>query len=167
MKVIFLDIDGVLNVIPQGRDKFGSIFHQNFINNLKWIIDETDAKIVVSSSWRYSGIKFIKEMWKHRNLPGEVIGITPNEVDVVNAGICEFYDLVLRGHEIQLWIDNYSTFYNDTFKYCIIDDDDDMLPEQMNNFVKTADNIHHEDCIDIGYGLTKECARKVIEILNN
>lgn len=166
MKIIFLDIDGVLNVIPQGRDQFGSIFHQNFVDNLKWIIDETNAKIVVSSSWRHSGIDFIKQMWKHRSLPGEVIGITPDEVDVVEMTICEFYDLVQRGHEIQLWLDYHQYFEKIDIKYCIIDDDDDMLPEQMNNFVKTADNSDHEDCIDIGYGLTKECARKVIEILN-
>lgn len=165
MKVIFLDIDGVLNVIPQGHDEFGAIFHQNFVDNLKWIIDETNAKIVVSSSWRHSGIDAIKQMWKHRNLPGELIDITPNEVDVVNTGAFEFYDLVQRGHEIDLWL-SWGREANIDIKYCIIDDDDDMLPEQMNNFVKTADNSDHEDCIDIGYGLTKECARKVIEILN-
>lgn len=50
MKIIFLDIDGVLNVIGQGRDEYGQIFHKHFENNLKRIIDETDAKIVISSS---------------------------------------------------------------------------------------------------------------------
>ena len=44
MKVIFLDIDGVLNLIPQGYDKYGSIFHQHFIDNLGRIIDDTDSK---------------------------------------------------------------------------------------------------------------------------
>jgi hypothetical protein len=34
---VFLDIDGVLNVIPQGRDEFGSLFHKEFMDNLKWI----------------------------------------------------------------------------------------------------------------------------------
>lgn len=49
-KIIFLDIDGVLNVIPQGFDDFGGIFHKNFEDNLKHIIEETNAKIVISST---------------------------------------------------------------------------------------------------------------------
>jgi hypothetical protein len=41
-----------------------------------------------------------------------------------------------------------------------------MLPSQMSNFVRTANNQDHPDCVDIGYGLTKICAEKAIEILN-
>ena len=136
MKIIFLDIDGVLNVIPQGYDEFGSLFHKEFIDNLHWIIEQTNAKIVISSTWRYNGLKSIKNMWKKRNLPGEIIGITPNEVDVVNRGTCKFYDLVNRGHEIQQWIDD-----NDIKNYCIIDDDNDILTSQRENFVRTSNNI--------------------------
>ena len=44
MNVIFLDFDGVLNVIPQGHDDFGGIFHTEFVENLSRIIDETRAK---------------------------------------------------------------------------------------------------------------------------
>lgn len=102
-------------------------------------------------------------MWEKRSLPGEVIDITPNEVDVVNKGTCEFYDSVDRGYEIQQWIDDHK---DNIISYCIIDDDTDMLPSQKNNFVRTSDNTDHPDCIDIGYGLTKKCSEKVIEILN-
>jgi len=70
MKVIFLDIDGVLNVIPQGHDKYGGIFHPEFVENLRTIIEATDAKIVISSTWRMSGLNIMKEMWSARNLPG-------------------------------------------------------------------------------------------------
>jgi hypothetical protein len=42
-----------------------------------------------------------------------------------------------------------------------------MLPSQKNNFVRTANNKDHPDCIDIGYGLTIKCAEMVVEILNN
>ena len=164
-KIIFLDIDGVLNVIPQGRDEYGAIFHKHFEDNLRWIIEQTGAKIVISSTWRFSGLKVMQEMWKKRNLPGEIIDITPNEVEVVNKGKfdLDFYDDVKRGHEIQYWIDNNS---DKIFSYYIIDDDNDMLFHQINNFVRTANNIDHSDCIDIGYGLTRECAQQVIEILN-
>ena len=161
-KIIFLDIDGVLNVIPQGFDDYGAKFHKDFEHNLRWIIEQTGAKIVISSTWRMSGLKVMREMWEKRDLAGEVIDITPTEVDVVERGTCEFYDLVDRGYEIQQWIDD-----NNVKCYCIIDDDTDMLPTQKNNFVRTANNQDHPDCIDIGYGLTKQCAERVVAILNN
>ena len=67
MKVIFLDIDVVLNIIPKSYDQFGGTFHDEFVENLKSIIDQTGAKIVVSSTWRLSGISFLRDMWKFRN----------------------------------------------------------------------------------------------------
>jgi hypothetical protein len=162
MKIIFLDIDGVLNVYCENRDKYGCTFHKHFEDNLKWIIDETNAKIVISSSWRSSSLQVMQEMWEYRNLPGEVIDITPNENDVVNQGICDFYDQVIRGMEIQLWLDK----NKDITSYCIIDDDNDFLLNQLANFVQTSNNKDHEDCVDIGYGLTRKCAERVIKILN-
>jgi hypothetical protein len=161
IKVIFLDIDGVLNVMSQERDEYGSLFHKHFEDNLRLIIEKTSAKIVISSTWRFDGLTKMKEMWKYRNLPGEVISTTPNEVQVVNRGYCEFYDLVKRGHEIQLWLED-----NPVDNYVILDDDTDMLESQMSNFVRCSDNQHHEDCVDIGYGLTRLCAEKAIGILN-
>ena len=160
-KIIFLDIDGVLNVIGQGYDSFGQLFHKHFEDNLRWIVEQTGAKIVISSSWRITGLQDMKNMWKRRNLPGEVIDITPTEIDVVERKICEFRDDVKRGHEIQLWIDD-----NDVKNYVILDDDSDMLPSQLNNFVRTSNNKTHEDCVDIGYGLTRICSEKAVEILN-
>lgn len=41
-----------------------------------------------------------------------------------------------------------------------------MLPSQKNNFVRTANNQDHSDCVDIGYGLTRKCSERVVEILN-
>jgi hypothetical protein len=162
MKVIFLDIDGVLNVIPQGYDDFGGIFHSNFVDNLRRIIDETGAQIVVSSSWRFSGITKIKDMWYVRNLPGKVIDVTVDTRDLIRQGKFKFHDEIMRGHEIQEWIDKTPELEN----YLILDDDNDFLPNQLNNFVRTANNQDHPDCIDIGYGLTNICTEMAIEILN-
>ncbi len=160
-KIIFLDIDGVLNVIGQGHDEFGQLFHKHFEDNLRWIIDQTGAKIVISSSWRGSGLNEMQRMWKVRDLPGEVIDITPFANDLVERGVCKFYDEVSRGMEINQWIID-----NNVQCYCIIDDDNDMLPNQMDNFVRTANNSDHPDCVDIGFGLTKKCSEKAVEILN-
>ena len=159
MKIIFLDIDGVLNVIPQGHDAFGGIFHADFVDNLKRIIDETDAKIVISSSWRHSGLQKMLDMWEFRNLPGEVIGVTP---DLYRFLDFEGERTMVRGDEIQAILN----IHPEITHYVILDDDTDMLKHQLGNFVQTSNNINHPDCIDIGYGLTKECTNKAIRILN-
>lgn len=158
-KIIFLDIDGVLNVRIDGTDKYGHCFHKSFVDNLQWIIEETDCGIVISSTWKMIGLLELQQMWLYRGLPGSVIDITPNEVDIVNTGLCEYYDEVDRGHEIQQYIND-----NNIKCYCIIDDVNDMLPNQQERFVRTSNN-KHSDCID-GYGLTKQCAEQVINILN-
>lgn len=162
MKIIFLDIDGVLNVIGQGHDQYGQIFHKEFVENLRYIIEQTNAKIVLSSTWRFKGIDVIKQMWIDRNLPGEVIDITIDSFDLIEEGLFSDFDEVKRGNEIQRWIDD--NIYN-IESYVIIDDDTDMLPNQINRFVQTSCNINHIDCVDIGYGLTKICANKAIRIL--
>lgn len=176
MKIIFLDIDGVLNVIPQGHDEFGGIFHPQFEENLKKIIEETGAKIVISSSWRQNGLEEMKAMWKKRGLAGEVIDTTPS-LYLMKGGCIKFHNNKLeqhptprvigysipRGCEIEYWLNENK---KEVEAYVIIDDDNDMLYNQRRNFVKTSENKHHEDCIDIGYGLTKECAKKAIKILN-
>lgn len=151
MKIIFLDIDGVLNVYGKQQDKYGQIFHKHLVDNLKKIIDETNAKIVLSSSWRLAGLKTIQDMWKYRNLPGAVIDITPHRPN----------DDLTRGEEIELWLMK----NNPIDAYVILDDDTDI--HQLNHFVKTSDNIDHIDCVDIGYGLTSICADKAIEILKS
>ena len=160
MKAIFLDFDGVLNVIPQGHDDFGGIFHPEFIENLRRIIEETGAKLIISSSWRHMGLERLNRMWEQRGYPGEIIGITP---DLWRNVIGEdFHEKMQRGHEIQAILDQNPGIIN----YVILDDDNDMLNTQFGNFVMCSNNINHPDCIDIGYGLTKECTNRAIRILN-
>ena len=155
MKVIFLDIDGVLNLCYEGRDEYGSLFHPHLVDNLRRLIDKTGAKIVISSTWRMSGLVIMKEMWIKRELPGEVIDITPNFMKHYGTTLC-------RGKEI----DAYLKDHPEVESYVILDDDTDMEDHQLDRFVKTSGNSDHEDCVDIGYGLTKICTDKAIEILN-
>ena len=129
---------------------YGAIFHPQFEDNLQYLIEQTGADIVISSTWRYSGLKVMQNMWRDRGLPGNVIDITP-----IN------FNSRHRGKEIDAWLKE-----NQVDNYVIIDDDNNMLPEQMMNFVQTYANHDHTDAIDFGYGLTKECTLKAIEILN-
>lgn len=151
IKIIFLDIDGVLNVYCESRDKYGCTFHANFVDNLKHIIEETGAKIVITSNWKADGIVSIKNMWRDRNLPGEVIDITRGRHDRK------------RGKEIQDYLNDHK---DEIIDYVIIDDDDIKIKNKQFHLVKTSGNTDHEDCVDIGYGLTKECSEQAIVLLN-
>src|SRR5882757_8472983 len=54
MKIIFLDIDGVLNCksTPNPRN-FPYIVDPKHLKRLKRLLDRTEATIVLSSTWRY------------------------------------------------------------------------------------------------------------------
>ena len=79
MKVIFLDIDGVLNPLFNIRrqhrlkrrtSSYYITLDKYCLNNLKRIVETTGAKIVVSSSWRIGGYEkspAIKNLKKQLN----------------------------------------------------------------------------------------------------
>lgn len=178
MKIIFLDIDGVLNVYPQGHDEFGATFHPHFEQNLRSVIEATDAKIVITSTWRSVGLAEMKRMWAARGLPGEVIDITPygSVIFYLPQKVVDTEDKVEctlpRGVEIEWYLANhgYSRFFvkdNLIENYVIIDDDRDMLLQHKDNFVCCSDNVDHEDCVDVGLGFTKKNAELAIKILNS
>ena len=55
-KIIFLDIDGVLNPkwwdSDKQSDNYGRLFDAKAVANLAKIIEETGAEIVISSMWK-------------------------------------------------------------------------------------------------------------------
>jgi hypothetical protein len=168
MKVIFLDFDGVLNPMHymhmlgkmwkesngqiKSQDDYGHLFFEPNVKALNHILYETDANIVVSSTWRLSGKQVIKNLFFDRNMNlawDSFIDITPDNAQLSTL------DLWLgdeRGYEIKAWLDKHP----EVESYVIIDDNSDMLEEQMLNFVKT----------NMWYGLTMEDAEKAIKILN-
>jgi hypothetical protein len=168
MKVIFLDFDGVLNPthymmclgkmwresngLIKSQDEYGHLFFQQNIDALNHILENTNAKIVVSSTWRMSGKKVIEDMFFERNMNlaySEFFDITPDHAQPQQSGLWLADE---RGAEIQAWLDAHPEVTN----YVIIDDQSDMLPSQMNNFVK----------VNQWYGLTIEDAENAIKILN-
>lgn len=104
MKIIFLDFDGVMDTayydhmlskqgLP-GNDPYGTVFDPNCVHNLRRIIDNTGADIVVSSSWKhFMTYKEFLEMWDARGLPGFVTDVTPIPEMRRN-----------RGDEIDAWL---------------------------------------------------------------
>jgi hypothetical protein len=156
-KIIFLDIDGVLNcedAYKSGECKYveftsengGKDHYQGFCKRskdlLNRLIDETGAGIVISSTWRRSGIEFMKKVWELEGMRGEIIGLTPS---LRNSEIS-----IPRGLEIDHFLKNDLGFYHINWdqgmqmdrmeksgigNYIIIDDDSDMLYGQRNHFV--------------------------------
>lgn len=117
MKVLFLDIDGVVNSAESfknrgftGIDRYMAFLVGNMVDNLK-------IEVVLSSSWRHHD-DGMEEIRKH---------------------VCSFIDITPtidghRGTEIKAWLDKHP----EVSRYAIIDDDSDMLPEQLPNFFKTS-----------------------------
>lgn len=159
MKIIFLDIDGVLNSQElawenkkKGLSGYGGWFtegdvctHENVLwgkdqfKNLRKIVEETGAKIVMSSTWRiHFSIGKFKEMFKlygWENPP--IIDATPSM-----AGV--------RGNEIAEWMKG-----KEIASYVILDDGTDFHDEQMPFFVNT----------DFMVGLSEGDAEKAITVL--
>ena len=158
MKVIFLDIDGVLNTGYRNgkKDKYGYAFDPAAVANLAHIIDETGADIIISSSWKFYGVPKLRKMWEIRNLPGTILDITPNTVSdemLLNANLDEMELGVCRGNEIKEWLSKHK---GEVSNYVIIDDFDDLLLEQEEHTVLTDSLI----------GITEFDAEKAIMILN-
>ena len=160
-KYIFLDIDGVLNSEHTWDQQSASTISDQYLENLRKIVEETDAKLVLSSSWRvYFGenvndpknslaINLVKSLAKH-NL--KLYSSTP----FVKG---EFSNE--RGLEIKTYIEQ-----NKITDYVVIDDEefsDFKTHLDMSRFVQTTfgdetTNIETE-------GLNKKIAGKAIEIL--
>jgi hypothetical protein len=137
-KILFLDFDGVIS-IPQG-DKYGLCAKK--LGLMGEIIDETDCRLVISSSWRLhdveSTIKYLSEPDKNNlffnglTFPfcDRIIGVTERLYTRDETGIFQHQ---CRGEEIKKWMED----NNFTGNYVIVDDENDMLPEQMDYFVQT------------------------------
>lgn len=157
MKVIFLDIDGVLNcqeAYENNECKYVDFtlndvedFYQTFYSqSKKWLnklITQTESKIVISSTWRHSGIDFMKKVWELEEMSGEIIGLTPHLKRADNYTIprgCEidFYLKNTLNFSHINWDKNIQQEYMDKSgieNYIIIDDDSDMLYGQRNHFI--------------------------------
>ena len=176
MKVLFLDIDGVLNsdnwfgyrlyciknnmydrvlnfvdTNDENTEHKLTMIDDRAIANLNRIVEETGCKVVLSSSWRSSRESenvFTQYILKLKGFKYELYDVTPSLWDK------EFG--TQRGEEIQSWV-NKESEKNEIESYVILDDDSDMLPEQINNFIHVDTNI----------GLTYSDVCKAIKILNN
>jgi HAD domain in Swiss Army Knife RNA repair proteins len=108
MKVIFLDIDGVLNTTATPKpNKESRVIDQALLARLKKLLQDTSAEVVLSSTWRHErdglasakqlGIPFMDVLPDMRPHP--------------------------RSEEIVAWLEA----HREVRRFAVIDDDDDCL----------------------------------------
>lgn len=155
-RIIFLDMDGVMN----NYRYFRTAKHKSekdpicpdAVKELNWIVDTTDAKIVISSTWRmFYNYDAMQNLLDNKGFKGEVIGETP---DVYSS---HKYNAP-RGAEINDWITANidDSEIHEYRRYVIIDDDSDMLLWQVPHFIHTDFS---------GGGLTHDIAYRTIRTL--
>lgn len=174
--LIFLDFDGVLNTenhfakmtvegVPT-RDYYGPKFDPKAVANLQKIIEATDAWIIVSSSWRYMGLKDLQRMWTDRNLPGWIAGITPLHTEddkLLETDLSQLDEITpemfssSRGNEIKAYFNEMPGNSSDSQRYVILDDLNEVLPDQESYF------IHINPIV----GITEDDVEEAVEILNS
>lgn len=155
-RYIFLDIDGVLNTersyksfVLAGqpwRDDCGPFFDQVAVDNLRRIIDATQADVVITSTWKYKGLDAMHRLWTLRDMPGILLGVTPEAMS---------NDYCTRGMEILKWLAQNAPEDATQYRYVIIDDSTFFLPEQLPYLVKTTSDV----------GLKAEDAERAVAIL--
>lgn len=168
-KYIFLDIDGVLNSEHTSNEscenmdqKMASIISDQLVKNLSYLVEKTDAKIILSSSWR---IYFNENTKKSNNLFALILLAS---LDKHNLELHDMIPFVKgqfsseRGLEIKTYIDKHNIE-----DYVVIDDEefsDFSTHLDMSRFIQTTfgdENTSVEE-----EGLNKKVAKKAIEILN-
>lgn len=151
MKVIFLDVDGVLNydeLFYSSNNVDGLVLSPEILDRFCNIVKQTDAKVVLSSSWR--------------------IGANSRELitlELLNRGVT-IYSLTPttfgchRGHEIELWLES----NNLVSRFAILDDDknaeyaiDRLLQDNVEGYFF---------CTDFDVGLTEDMANQIMNWLN-
>lgn len=156
-KLIFLDIDGVIAIDDSDNGNFEWGLVDLMQKRLRQILEATNAKIVISSSWRSWALKdtllhFKKEgFWFCK----EIVGQTPRGLQIMDTIIDDgnpVFWSVPRGYEIDYYLDQLPN----KVQYVILDDESDMLYNQRNNFLQT----------DINTGLTETIVDEAIKILN-
>ena len=171
-RYVFIDFDGVLNterhhseLVSSGQkcsDQYGPLFDPVAVGNLKRIVDETEAEIVIISSWKLEGVERMIDIWKVRRMPGVLAGCTPDYIsgmDLLNVNLedpAAFANLAGKGNEVKQWLKENSPKKADGYRYVSVDDVSECLPEKMEHFIQVNRRV----------GITENDAEKAIMLLN-
>ena len=167
MKVIFLDVEGVLNTRETYERAYGLYGHTTMIDleldmfrlgYLKQIIDETGVKIVLSSSFRHffdkengkvfpTSLKGKKLYDNFKRCEIEIYDTTPTTIDS-------------REEQIKEWLSN----RDDIESFVIIDDDPTAFDELYSNLIQTS-TIRKNYLLSFMKESTGLCERHIPEVI--
>lgn len=145
MRVLFLDVDGVLNSVKwlstkDATDDIKERIDPLTVEKVNRIVHETGATVVLSSSVKDQlGISGANHILKGCGAEFELSSCTPTLID-------SFSD---RQEEIAQWLEN-----QNITAFAVLDDDD--LPDFKDHHVQ----------VDYNIGLTNEDAEKAVTILS-
>jgi hypothetical protein len=151
MKLIFLDIDGVLNGHNFCHEAQSNLINRDCVARLNRIILKTGAKVVLSSAWRYmilggaqtlAGFEYMLRT-HGATAAMNIIGHTVSD---------ETEDCETRGKQISRYGDECS---EDVEAYVVIDDDSYDIAGEGHPLVQTDGQV----------GLTDADADRAIELL--
>lgn len=153
-KILFLDIDGVLNTLKTQANSLSTQFNvdPNCLIRLKNLVETLDIEMVLSSTWRYGGMGYAKGLsltlevfsdFGWNNPP--FIGYTPD----LSANIGSLWQAKSRGEECSAWIkenhqkgdmyvavDDYNDFYTFLGKVVLTNPSFGLTEEDCNTIKK-------------------------------
>ncbi len=151
-RIIFLDIDGVVNSEIWARfcynhykrnRKHNNLLNPYQINRIAKYCENHNCRCIISSSWRWGNysdtiIDFSKH-WQFKKLIPYIIGITPSIESRHRGSEINYFLQAMNDDELfNKW--NFSRYIKEKFHiidWCIVDDDEDMLEDQLPKFVHT------------------------------
>lgn len=157
MKIVFLDIDGVLNRTNFSEELYADAFTKqdvplcmDLVDNLKTLVEsDPDIRVVWTTDWRLTDTEKWNEwinprLWLERQdwMKDRVIGITPKKMSSSHY------------HEIKWWLDD----HKDIKKYVILEDS--YFPEDWFGLEK------HVVRIDSAIGFDKNNLTKAFFIID-
>jgi hypothetical protein len=164
MRVIFLDMDGVLNSVDyfdrnsahRGRVEHGSdawwtaMVDPAAVERLNSIVEGSGAKVVISSSWRYHCTpKDMQRILSARGFRGEVVGRTPHATEMPAS----LSRMGRRGLEVEVWLAKHKHVED----FVILDDlGEGSFEGLLPRLVRTS----------WGHGLLDEHVERALEVLS-
>ena len=161
IKVVFLDIDGVLNVLSDSYTTLmkpcDSHMDEIFVHRLNYIVEQTNAKVVISSSWKSDMLNVRQHLIKFGfRYMDNLIGRTPHGNELQKLTGVDPEDSWLRGLQIQESMKDIVKYYGEIESYVVLEDEiSDVCGNMCNAIprknvieVSTSEGLSHSNAVD-------------------
>lgn len=164
MKIVFLDIDGVLNTIPgtSGRRPHEDALDADKVARIAAFVEAQNALVVITSQLRLiKDLCWFRDALEAKGLPRiRVLDTTPTPADVEHALVIT---APTRGDEIKLWLhgERGSDARGYPIEAFVIFDDSTLMSGQYEGLGR------HLVTVDRGHGLTDIDCRFAARVLED